>query len=218
MTCELGLKESLSFFEVQIKQTRQRQQRQKRACIFHKWWAFLGWWEHVACVRAGSLGLLLPGTECRLIGKPCRRIQQIEEDVLRGRTKAVHPLSPSRTTGRQRWILRISCTPTKLSSVSHAPPWLHWPLPSGAGKGCLAAVSECKDLPACVCGRGCFGCVSVSFFSLSAGYLFIILIYLFVLLYQWFKKNDISSSRVTSRPCCRAASHPTSFIVFVPNS
>ena len=129
MTCELGLKESLSFFEVQIKQTRQRQQRQKRACIFHKRWAFLGWWEHAACVRAGSLGLLLAGTECRLIGKPCRRMQQIEEDVLRGRTKALHPLSPSRTTGRQRWILRISCTPPKLSSVSHAPPWLHWPPP-----------------------------------------------------------------------------------------
>lgn len=223
MTCELGLKESLSVFEVQIKQTRQRQQREKRACIFHKWWAFLGWWELGACVRAGSLDLFLPGTECRLIGKPCKRTQQIEEVVLRGRTKAVHPLRPSRKTGRQRWILRTSCTPTKLSSVSHAPPWLHWPPPcphphpQEKARGDWQQFLNARTFQlVCLALAVLVVCLFI-LLSLCRPPL-IIFIYLFVLLYHWLKKNDIFSSRVTSCPCSRAASHPTSFTGFVSNS
>lgn len=145
MTCELGHNEWLPFFEVQIKQTRQRQQRQKSTRIFHKWWVFLGCWEH-GDLRARSLNSLLPGTECRLIDKSCRslkRMQQKEEDISRGKMKAGPPLSPSKRAGRKKWILRASCTPTQFSSVSQPlqTPVSHTP-PSHPQEKAGAAVSS----------------------------------------------------------------------------
>lgn len=133
-------------------------------------------------VRAGSLGPLLPGTECRLIDKPrrsLRRMQQKEEDVSRGRTKAGHPLSVSWRAGKQRWILRAPCTPTQLSLVSlpPRPP----PIPTlRSRQGVSAAVSEWKDLPACVFGWYSFVYMSISFFSpcRPAFYYFYLFVYL----------------------------------------
>lgn len=127
-------------------------------------------------MQAGSLGLLLPGTECMLIDKPCRSLKRMqqkeEENVPRGKTKAGHPLSPSRMSGRQKWILRAPV----LCQLGFPPPWLHCPSPLSPTPyprpqeqaEVLAAVSEWKDRPACVFGQDSFGCMSVSFFSLSA--------------------------------------------------
>lgn len=135
MTYELGLQEWLSFFEVRIKQIRQRQQRQRSACIFHKWWVFprvVG----VHGLRVRGLGLLFPRPECTLTDQLCRslkRVQNKEEDVSGGRTEAGHCASSSRKAGEHRWLLRAwlcICS----GRFPHPPGWT---LSTGAGGRCL---------------------------------------------------------------------------------